>query len=34
VDNAYFEDLAGQLYGLVIRLSDRLPAGQARWRTT
>lgn len=31
MDNAYFEDLAGRLYGLVIRLSDRLPAGQAQW---
>jgi hypothetical protein len=31
VNNAYFEDLTGRLYGLVIRLSDRLPAGQAQW---
>ena len=31
MDNAYYEDLAGRLYGLVIRLSDRLPADQARW---
>jgi hypothetical protein len=25
-DQAYFEDLAGRLYGLVIIFSDRLPA--------
>ena len=25
MDNAYYEDLAGRLYGLVIRLGDRLP---------
>ena len=31
MDAAYYEDLAGQLYGLVIRLSDRLPADQAQW---
>ena len=31
MDPAYYEDLAGRLYGLVIRLSDRLPADQARW---
>jgi hypothetical protein len=31
VDAAYYEDLAGRLYGLVIRLSDRLPADQTRW---
>jgi hypothetical protein len=31
MDGAYYEDLAGRLYGLVIRLSDRLPADQARW---
>jgi hypothetical protein len=30
-DAAYYEDLAGRLYGLVIRLSDRLPADQAQW---
>jgi hypothetical protein len=30
-DPAYFEDLAGRLYGLVISLSDRLPAYQAQW---
>jgi len=27
----YYEDLAGRLYGLVIRLSDRLPADQVQW---
>jgi hypothetical protein len=31
MDAAYYEDLAGRLYGLVIRLGDRLPAGDARW---
>ena len=31
MDAAYYEDLAGRLYGLVIRLSDRLPAEQAQW---
>lgn len=31
MDAAYYEDLIGQLYGLVIRLSDRLPADQAQW---
>ena len=30
-DSAYFENLAGRLYGLVISLSDRLPADQAQW---
>ncbi len=30
-DPAYFEDLAGRLYGLVIIFSDRLPADQAEW---
>jgi hypothetical protein len=30
-DTAYFEDLAGRLYGLVISFSDRLPADHARW---
>jgi hypothetical protein len=30
-DSAYFEDLAGRLYGLVIIFSDRLPADQAGW---
>ena len=28
MDNAYYEDLAGRLYGLVIRLSDRMPDRQ------
>jgi hypothetical protein len=28
---AYHEDLAGRLYGLVIRFSGRLPADQAQW---
>ena len=31
MDNAYYEDLAGRLYGLVIRLADRLTADEARW---
>ena len=31
MDNAYYEDLAGRLYGLVIRLSDRMPADSASW---
>ena len=31
MDAAYYEDLAGRLYGLVIRLSDRLPPDQAQW---
>jgi hypothetical protein len=30
-DSAYFEDLAGRLYGLVISFFDRLPADQAQW---
>jgi hypothetical protein len=30
-DPAYFENLAGRLYGLVISFSDRLPADQAQW---
>ena len=30
-DTAYYEDLAGRLYGLVIRLSDRMPADRAVW---
>ena len=30
-DPAYFEDLAGRLYGLVIIFSDRLPADQTEW---
>ena len=31
MDNAYYENLAGRLYGLVIRLSDRMPADSAGW---
>jgi hypothetical protein len=31
MDPGYYEDLAGRLYGLVIRLSDRLPADQVQW---
>ncbi len=31
MDAAYYDDLAGRLYGLVIRLGDRLPADDARW---
>jgi hypothetical protein len=31
MDNAYYEDLAGRLYGLVIRLSNRMPADSAGW---
>ena len=31
MDAAYYEDLAGRLYGLVIRLSDRMPADRAGW---
>src|SRR6185437_16328806 len=31
MDNAYYEDLAGRLYGLVIRISDRIPADSAGW---
>jgi hypothetical protein len=30
-DAAYYEDLAGRLYGLVIRPSDRLPTDQVQW---
>ena len=30
-DSAYYEDLAGRLYGLVITFSDRLPVDQAQW---
>jgi len=29
-DSAYYEDLTGRLYGLVIVFSDRLPADQAQ----
>ena len=31
MDNAYYEDLAGRLYGLVTRLAGRLPPDEARW---
>jgi hypothetical protein len=31
MDNAYYEDLAGRLYGLVIRLAGRLPPDEVRW---
>ena len=31
MDNAQYEDLAGRLYGLVIRLSERMPADGAGW---
>ena len=31
MDNAQYEDLAGRLYGLVIRLGDRMPADGAGW---
>ena len=31
MDPACYEDLTGRLYGLVIRLSDRLPPDQAQW---
>lgn len=31
MDAAYYEDLAGRLYGLVVRLSDRLPVDQVQW---
>jgi hypothetical protein len=31
MDNAYYEDLAGRLYGLVIRLVGRLPPDEAQW---
>ena len=31
MDAAGYEDLAGRLYGLVVRLSGRLHADQARW---
>ena len=31
MDNAYYEDLAGRLYGLVIRLAGLLPPDEARW---
>jgi hypothetical protein len=28
---AYYEDLAGRLYGLVIRLGDRMSGDEAQW---
>ena len=31
MDAAYYEDLAGRLYGLVIRLGGRLTADEAGW---
>ena len=31
MDNAHCEDLTGRLYGLVIRLSNRMPADSAGW---
>ena len=31
MDTGYYEELAGRLYGLVVRLSDRLPTDQAGW---
>ena len=30
-DAAYYEDLAGRLYGLVIRLGDRMSGDEAQW---
>ena len=30
MDSAYFEDLAGRLYGLLIGLDDRIGSDQAR----
>ena len=30
-DAAYYEDLAGRLYGLLIGLDDRIGSEQARW---
>jgi hypothetical protein len=30
-DAAYYEDLAGRLYGLVIRLGDRLSGDEGQW---
>jgi hypothetical protein len=30
-DSAYYENLAGRLYGPVIRLADRLPPDQIGW---
>jgi hypothetical protein len=31
MDPAYFEDLAGRLYGLLIGLDDRIGSEQAQW---
>jgi len=31
VDSAYFEDLAGRLYGLLIGLDDRIGSEQVQW---
>ena len=31
MDSAYFEDLAGRLYGLLIGLDDRIGSEQAQW---
>ena len=31
MDSAYFEDLAGRLYGLLIGLDDRIGSERARW---
>ena len=31
MDSAYFEDLAGRLYGLLIGLDDRIGREQAQW---
>jgi hypothetical protein len=31
MDSAYFEDLAGRLYGLLIGLDDRVGSEQAQW---
>jgi hypothetical protein len=31
MDTAYYEELAGRLYGLLIGLDDRIGSGQAQW---
>jgi hypothetical protein len=31
MDSAYFEELAGRLYGLLIGLDDRIGSEQAQW---
>ena len=31
MDSAYFEDLAGRLYGLLIGLDDQIGSEQAQW---